>query len=181
MYSKIFLIISTLVVLAACSTTPKKTEWPVDMPPLSYFKDYYRKDPVHMAISTEKQYIKWIRNFYLGSFYYRKGWLDVTEEMLGTLPAPKDKEIADDLLFLIGKKASSEWAKDSRHRLINLRHVMIWGNAINESIVREKQIIALNKIHNDIDALLVKALKASDIKAERYFVVDEEEDDELFF
>lgn len=178
---KLLLMVVLALLITACATPIKKSEWPTGLPPYDFFQSYYRKDPAHMQVNPEQSYLKWIKNFYLGSIYYPKGWLDVTRDVLATLPDDKDKKIANEKLYLVGKGSSAEWAKDRNHRLINLHTVIVWGNAINESLVRKQQISTLDKILNDINALLAKEIESSVIKLERYFPkIDVAADEDLF-
>lgn len=162
----------SLVFLAACSTTQRnlsQPNWPEQLPPLSYFTDYYAQDPEHQEVLSESGYLNWIKRFYLGWELYRRGWLQATDELVATLDDPEDKRIARERAEEIGRLVSPEWAKARNYRVINTRHLTIWGNALNKSMVKQEQLIMLDKILSDVKILLDRKLQPKDIASNRYY------------
>jgi hypothetical protein len=66
--------------------------------------------------------------------------MQATEELVDSLPKTQDKQDAKRLMLDIGNLIGPESAKNKKYRLINTRHVGIWGDAINASIVQPQQI-----------------------------------------
>lgn len=160
------------LVVTACSTAPVDTNddnWPENIPPREYFTDYYENDHDNRKVISEKSYLRWIHRFYFGWQLHKQGWLQATDELVQTLNTEEERQKALETALLIGKRVSPEWAKDKRHRVINTRHLIIWGNALNESIIQKEQQKILDKILNDVNTLLEKKISPRDIAANRYY------------
>ena len=69
----------------------------------------------------------------------------------------------------IGRLVSPEWSKDNNYRVINTRHVSIWGNALNESIIKQEPFVVLDKVLADIKQLLSRTLTPEEIRYSRYY------------
>lgn len=105
-------------------------------------------------MSDDREYRKWLKTFYDGSFLV-KGWTARKEELLASMEGQDEAEkILDDLGKLIGE----EWAKDNRIRKIDTDDVKTWGEQLQAAKERpDKKIIAeLKKIKKDV----IKTLKA---------------------
>lgn len=158
--------------LFSCSTAYRSDSWPASLPPQAYFVDYYIQDKANQEVLDLGEYLTWVKRFYLGWELYNQGWLKVADKLPQTLKSEEDKINSRNKVLNIGKLVAPEWAKDPRHRVINTRHLGIWGNAINESIVRSEQIQLLEKILTDVNDLLNKKIKPSDITSDRYYPVE---------
>ncbi len=162
-------IVSLLGMLVACSSTPRHTVWPVELPPKQYFVTYYQQDPDFQKITKLDTYLLWIRRFYFGWDFYRRGWLQATDELTATLNTHEEKVKGKRLMLAIGAKISAEWAKDRTLRVINTRHMIIWGNALNNSMVKKQQFSVLSLVKNDVESLLKREIKPKEIITSRYY------------
>ena len=88
----------------------------------------------------------------------------------------EQKTIALDKLYLMGQLVSAEWAKESGYRVINTRHLSIWGNALKRSTEEGNQIAIIDILLNDVNNLLEGDLTPSEIKKKRYQKEDYEEE-----
>ncbi len=165
----VLLIILGISFLTACSIAPGKNEWPTNIPPRSYFVAYYAQDIPHQAILKKEEYLTWVHRFYFGWELYGRGWLQATEELVNSLKNPKEKQYAKRIMLKVGALVAPEWAKNKKFRVINTRHISIWGNSLHDAIARKEQLTTLDKIHADVDGLLEKRLSPSDIDYDRYF------------
>ena len=171
---KFFPIVFLLSCLAitGCSRTPIDTndeKWSQHIPPREYFTHHYENDLDNRAAMSEESYLRWIHRFYFGWQLHKQGWLQASDELVQTLKTGEERKKARETALLIGKRVSAEWAKHKRHRVINTRHLIIWGNALNESIVQKEQQKILDKILNDVNTLLKKKIRPQDIAANRYY------------
>lgn len=159
--------------LFSCSTLYKNSSWPSPLPPKYYFIDYYSYDKEHQKVLSLESYLVWIQRFYLGWKFYDRGWLKVTNEVSTTLKNKEDKKKSKEIMLKMGNRIAPEWAKNYQYRVINTRHLGIWGNAINQSIVNSEQLIILEKINRDVDALLDRTITPTDIADDRYYSVED--------
>jgi hypothetical protein len=105
-------------------------------------------------MSDDREYRKWLKTFYEGSFLV-KGWTARKKELLASMEGQGEAEkIMDELGKLIG----DEWAKDNRIRKIDTDDVKRWGEQLQEAKGEpDKKIIAeLKKIKKEV----TKTLKA---------------------
>jgi hypothetical protein len=165
-------LLVSIVFLSACSSfdaKQKQDNWPAGLPAKEHFIAYYYHDRKQQEASTLDGYLMWVKRFYLGWELYRKGWLQATHELVETIDIPDEKLRAREKAFAIGKLVSAEWAKDKGHRVINTRHLSIWGNALNESTLQEEQLRMLDKILDDASTLLERKMQPRDIVQTRYY------------
>ncbi|MFT6254650.1 MAG: hypothetical protein ACJATV_000900 [Granulosicoccus sp.] len=165
--------------ITACSNSPDKKNWNREIPPEKFFSAYYQEDIPHQAALSERDYLMWVNRFYFGWQLYRRGWMQATEELVASLPKAQDKQNAKRLMLQIGNLIGPEWAKNKKYRLINTRHLGIWGDAISASIVNHQQMAILNNIMNDAKALLKKDIPSQLIMADRYYPQEDFEYAEL--
>jgi len=111
----------------------------------------------------------WVNRFYYGWTLYRRGWVRATNELTASLSDPEDKQHALDMMFTIGKQVSAEWAKNKRHRVINTKHLSIWGNSLNQSVVKKEQLYILDRILEDVNLLLAQEIQPKDVDTHRYY------------
>jgi hypothetical protein len=165
--------LSAIFLFTACSSTQRSdsitTLWPTELPPKNYFLDYYQQDPTHQQVSTQENYLMWVKRFYFGWELYSRGWLQASEELAQTLTNENDRKQAKEKALLIGKLVGPEWAKDKNHRVINTRHLIIWGNALNESSLKQEQLMILEQILSDVNTLLERKMQPKDIASNRYY------------
>jgi len=154
--------------ITACSSVPNKKNGASKIPPEEFFITYYQQDIPHQAALSERDYLMWVNRFYFGWGLYRRGWMQATEELVDSLPNAYDKQRARQLMLDIGNLIGPEWAKNRKYRLINTRHLGIWGDAINAAIVRRQQMATLRTIMNDATALLKKTIPDQLIVTDRY-------------
>ena len=168
------LLLSLLYLLSACSTTSHHSDpyiWPDNIPPRQYFVDYYHNSSV-VEIQSESDYLLWVRRFYFGWELYKKGWLKATKELVKTLKTTDGQIVAREKALAIGRLVSAEWAQNAKYRVINTRHLNIWGNALNESITNKEQLLMLDRILEDVKALLGGVVQPKDIAYTRYYEID---------
>jgi hypothetical protein len=160
-----------LILLSAC--THLKDQWPDQVPSRSQFIKSYNSDQPNKSVQTEQEYLLWVQRFYLGWEIYRRGWLQVTDELVAEVKDPTEKRIARKKMKNLGLKISREWAKKSKHRRIYTRHVAIWGNALLESLDKGESITLIDKVTSDVNALLAHKLEPKMITENRYYPQDE--------
>ncbi len=115
----------------------------------------------------------WVQRFYLGWEIYKRGWLKMTDELLAEINDPKQAKIIEKKLNTLGFNISREWAKKSKQRRIYTRHVAIWGNALLESLDKGESLLLIDKVSDDVDALLAHKLEPKMITENRYYQQDE--------
>jgi hypothetical protein len=155
--------------ISACATAPNHQHWPKDIPPKKLFTDHYQQDIPHQNVLSEQEYLTWVHRFYYGWELYKRGWMLATQELEDSLENPQEKQKARNTMRQIGELIAPEWAKNKRHRIINTRHLNIWGNTINESIVQKEQLKILSKILTDVKALRQKQIMPDSILTNRYY------------
>lgn len=163
-----FLLLSFIVLLSACVTAPEAEQWPQDMPPRSYFVDYYAQDKAHQQVLSERGYLTWIYRFYKGWELYSRGWLQATDELADSLTTPEDKAHGRELMEEIGLLISPDWAKSDPYRSITVRHVALWGNVILQAMVEDQQFPMLYHIRDDAKQMLAGNLDPKAVKKSRY-------------
>ena len=174
-------LLTLSLLVSGCSTYYKVKSWPEEIPSRSYFTDYYAQDTENQRLISEKEYLVWIHRFYYGWELYRRGWLRATDELVSTIDEPHEKVQARETSTTIGQLVAPEWAKNPNYRVINTRHLIIWGNALNESMIRDEQILILNQILSDVKALLDGDIKPKELASNRYYEPEEFGQDEFEF
>lgn len=157
------------LLIASCSSAPSKEKWPNNIPPRALFTEYYAQDIPHQKSLSEKGYLTWIHRFYFGWELYRRGWIQATNEFTDSITPDESKPQAKELMLETGRRIAPEWAKNKKHSVIKTRHLNIWGNSINSSIVNKTQMSTLTKIFHDVNALLERRMQPSEITADRYY------------
>lgn len=170
-----------IILISGCASLQIEDNWPNDIPPLSYFENYYAQDKAHQKVCTKAQYLTWIKRFYYGSFIYSRGWKQATDETLASLPPEENKEQIAYQMSVIGDLIAPEWAKNPSYRVIHTRHIVIWGDALTRSAENNQQRAIINQVHIDVIDLLAGRLQDEDIRKERYGVADDVQDDESLF
>lgn len=165
----------SLFALTGCvSHAPKEAQWPTDMPSRDTFVALYDADLDNKPGQDVDEYLLWVTRFYKGWELYRNGWSKVT---VNSLDGVTDAQLAAEIktkMDLIGIRIAGEWAKNKSDRRIYTRHVIIWGNALVESIKRGEELKLINRVLNDVNNLMANEIGIDDIKAERYYAKDDD-------
>ncbi len=175
MKSKLFLSVGLvcLLLLSSCATRSQKVaSWPSDMPSREFFVAHYESDLDNKSGQDVEEYLLWVLRFYKGWELYSNGWTKVTEDSLHGVTDPALAQEIRTKMNLIGEGIACEWAKNKKDRRILTRHVVVWGNALIESIKRDQELTLINRVLADVNGLLVKQVALDDVKAERYFPRD---------
>lgn len=172
------LIVLLVMLLSACvSQAPKEEHWPGDMPSRAFFVAAYEADTLNKKGQDVEEYLLWVIRFYEGWELYRNGWIQVTSD---SLIGVKDPELAREIhrkMNLIGSGIAAEWAKNKSDRRVLTRHVVVWGNALIESIKRgeKEEMKLINRVLSDLNGLLEKNIDLDDVKADRYYPRDKDD------
>jgi hypothetical protein len=150
----------------------QEEHWPKDMPPRAYFIASYEADDENKKSEDLDEYLLWVVRFYQGWELYRNGWTQVTADSLIGVNDPALAHEIKTKMDLIGKAIGSEWPKNKKDRRILTRHIVVWGNALVESIKRGQELALINRVLADTDGLVQHRIDLEDIKAERYFPRD---------
>jgi hypothetical protein len=156
------------LLLTACALRPPALVWPEGIPPQSVFRAEWRQTPANQSLQSEDNYLLWVTRFYEG-FSGVPGWLDMTEQVLERLPASEHEWVAARLLEL-GGRIGREWAKDNAVRVLNTRSAAVWRDALLEALARDELEAYLDRLSQDVDALLAGELTNDLIRFERYYV-----------
>jgi hypothetical protein len=164
------------LLLNGCSTASKQlASWPSDMPSREFFVAHYESDRDNKMEQDVDDYLLWVLRFYKGWELYSNGWSKVTEDSLHGVSDPLVAQEIRAKMNLIGEGIACEWAKGKKDRRILTRHVVVWGNALIESIKRDQELALINRVLADVNALLVQQVAMDDVKAERYFPRDSDD------
>ncbi len=160
-----------LLVLTACQSYQFEDAWPSDLPERQLFINaYLEKRGFETATDKELAYhLGWIKKFYQGTTLYPVGWLSASQRYIDSITSAKEKRATAERLELLGVKISNEWAQDNSTRLINNSNIATWASAMRTAADRSEQQRFLEKVEDDVMALLDNQIKAKDIKYERYF------------
>ncbi|RYY73391.1 MAG: hypothetical protein EOO52_18500 [Gammaproteobacteria bacterium] len=168
-------IVPLFLLLTACATRPPlEANWPTDIPPREFFIAHYESDLENKTSQDVDEYLLWVIRFYNGWELYRNGWTKVTEDSLHGVNDPSLRQEIRTKMGLIGEGIACEWAKGKKDRRILTRHVVVWGNALIESIKRDQELALINRVLADVNGLLLNQVALDEVKAERYFPRDDD-------
>lgn len=167
----ISIVILLLSLVSGC--THLRDQWPDQVPSRTLFVNTYNDDTDNKDIQTQEEYLLWIQRFYLGWEIYRRGWLQMTDELVAEVDDPKQQKIIEKKMHNLGLKISREWAKKTKQRRIYTRHVAIWGNALLESLDKGESMLLIDKVNEDVNALLAHKIEPKMITENRYYAQDE--------
>ena len=175
--SSIASVILILLVLSGCQTIDTTSNWPSNLPDRQLFVDEYNKsfNAGENFIELEP-HLSWIKRFYQGTVLYPQGWLKVSDTVLDSLTSVQDKNNVAPRLNDLGFKISNEWAKDNAVRKITSSNIIVWGGGLRTAAKEGSQLDFLNKVEQDVDAMLRGELKAEDIQRTRYFPPEDFDD-----
>lgn len=180
MFYKLAFAIAIIFTLSSCATLQTEENWPKDIPPLSYFENYYEQDKAHQEVAPLSRYLLWVKRFYYGSFIYSRGWKQATQETVATIEGEQQKQLVEYQMSVIGDLIAPEWAKDSDYRAINTRHILVWGEALRLSVANNQQRAVIDKVHIDVIDLLAGRIQPEVIEKTRYGVAVVITDEDLF-
>ena len=172
------IVLFTLFLLSGCANHLAKQEyWPADIPPRDFFVAAFDADLDNKKGQDLDEYLLWVVRFYKGWELYRNGWTQVTEDSLHGVTDPERASEIKIKMELIGSGIACEWAKNKNDRRVLTRHVVVWGNALIESIKRDQleEVRLINRVLADLYGLLDKTIDLEEIKAERYYPKDKDD------
>lgn len=172
------LVIFSLLFLTACANhVPKEEDWPSDMPSRAFFVAAYNADADNKKGQDLDEYLLWVLRFYKGWELYRNGWTQVTSDSLIGVKNPQNAQEIKTKMDLVGSGIASEWAKNKSNRRVLTRHVVVWGNALIESIKRgeTEEVKLINRVLTDLNGLLDKDLDLDAVNADRYYPKDKDD------
>jgi len=168
--SKHLILIGFVLLLGACASVPKEeTFWSSSWPPESLFEAAYEAELDNQAMQSSDNYMRWIRRFYQGWTFYSEGWDWLTDAVLMGIDDEAQRQQITEQMYSMGMRISREWAKSSNHRVINTRHLLVWGEALKLSAARDQELWLAARVSADIDDLLALELIPSMIKSSRYY------------
>ena len=170
-----FLIVVALSAgLSGCASLIPTHPWPADLPEKSYFIQAYQ---AHLGGDTNRTQIEnhlvWIKRFYHGTLIFPTGWNDMTRQLVDSVESAEDKQLITQRLFNLGKIISVEWAKPNNVRKINSSNMGVWGNSLRIAAERSDQFAFIDRVEQDVNALLLENLKSTEINNQRYYPSDE--------
>ena len=167
---KCLILIGFVLLLGACVSVPEKeASWSSAWPPESLFVAAYEAELDNQAVQSADNYMRWIRRFYQGWTFYSEGWDWLTDRVLVGIDDDAQRQQITQHMYSMGMRISREWAKSSDHRVINTRHLLVWGEALKLSAARDQELWLAVKVSADIDRLLAFELDPSMIKSSRYY------------
>ena len=159
-------VLLALLVASGCAVAP--VQWPAELPPVDYFRDYWQADEQNRQLQDEDDYLLWVQRFYLG-YNMVPGWLAMTDQVRERLP-PSEHAAVTARLNGLGRRIGAEWAKDNAVRKLNTGTAATWRDALLESLSRDDLYAYLDRLDQDVDALLSGTLSREDIRFERYYI-----------
>ena len=164
-------------VTTGCATTSTLNNWPKNVPDRSIFVDTFNQQKsLGTNSSALEQHLVWIKRFYLGSVLYPLGWNRMTQILIVSVKNEVDKTKLESRMYRLGLNICIEWAQDNRFRNIDSATIAVWGNALRTAAEQNEQLVFVDKIEADVDALLVNQLAAKDVVRERYYPVEDFDD-----
>jgi hypothetical protein len=173
---RIILVLLFSALSACASNPPQKAQWPTDIPSHDYFVSAYESDRDNIKNQDLDSYMLWVLRFYKGWELYHNGWTQVTEDSLIGVTDPLKAQEIKTKMDKIGVGIASEWAKSKSDRRIYTRHVVVWGNALVESIKRGEELTLINRVLSDVNGLVAKEISVDEINAERYYAKEKGDD-----
>ena len=164
-------IVLLLLMIAGCNTISTDRKWPADLPKRSIFVDEYLGSRQLKTADARliEMHLSWIVRFYQGTILYPNGWNRVSERFLASIERKKDRKKMAKRIRALGILIANEWAKDNNVRQINNSNVAVWGSALQTSASRNDQSAYIDQIERDVEAIIARRLKSSEIRYERYY------------
>jgi len=175
---KCLILIGFVLLLGACVSVPEKeASWSSAWPPESLFEAAYEAELDNQAVQSAENYMRWIRRFYQGWTFYPEGWDWLTERVLMGIEDDAQRQQITEQMYSLGMRISREWAKSSAYRVINTRHLLVWGESLKLSAARDQELWLAAKVSADIDGLLASVIEPSMIQSSRYYADSAPTDD----
>ena len=176
---KLTIIMAFAVLTSACVSFNNNINesWPDEIPEQSYFISYYKADANEQRSASLKRYLSWVKKYYLGSTFYKNGWLKVTKTAVTSLDSDLDKQDMQEKMINLGRLISPEWSKTTKTRVIFTGHMSVWGSGLLTAIEKNESIAYIDKLTSDVQALLNREISPKDITSARYYPTDFDEDD----
>jgi hypothetical protein len=165
---RIPILLVLMALLAACVARAPTPPWPDGAASPAVFRTEWRRSADNQRLQAEEEYLLWVTRFYTGNGPV-PGWLDMTTRVLERVPSEVRADIAASL-FELGARIGGEWAKDNSVRRLNTRSAGVWRDALLEALARDELDAYLERLSNDVDALLSGALANDAIRFERYYL-----------
>jgi hypothetical protein len=147
-------------------------DWPDELPPAAFFVAAFETDAALQDYQALEDYLYWIEKFYEGTALYPRGWNDITADILAQSADPAYAAQLRRELRLLGRDIAAEWAKDNDVRLVDNRHLAVWGMAAERAVGEGNVDETLLLIHDDLEKLLSMELSPDAITADRYHEPD---------
>ena len=165
------------LLLSACAGPWSKNaqHWPDQLPPRSHYVNAYESDTRIHPLQTREHYLRWIVNFYQGTLWYRNGWNELVPDLLAEAETEQQARDWERKLHKLGRDISTEWAKNKNYRRIHNCQLSVWGNAASKAIAEEEVEATIERIEQDVEALIAGELAPEAISAERYFPEDQDD------
>jgi hypothetical protein len=145
------------------------------VPPRADFEAVYNADIDNQQEQTLNEYLMWVDRYYNGWELYRRGWLDVSADLVSQVDDPAVVAEIERKMYLVGRAIAGEWAKKINSRKIYTRHVAVWGNALVESMNRGEELKLISIVQRDVYSLLASQLPINAITADRYYAQNEDD------
>lgn len=174
-YARLCFLAGFCWLLTSCAAwRPEVSEaaWPDSIPPRAEFAALYEEDDANRAVQSEREYLLWIKRFYVGWRLYGQGWNDLVPDVMAHVADPLARLELTRELNDTGKIIAGEWAKDVDSRRIETRHLAIWGEAMREAVVRGDPEDMVRRIIADVNDLMDQTLSRDAIDDDRYYAVD---------
>lgn len=166
----LLLVLLTVTLLTGCAGFVPELRWPDELPARSYFVRQWQEDSANQQYQDREEYLLWVTRFYQG-YNMVPGWLEMKEQVSGRIPAARQDAVREQLMTL-GARIGSEWAKNNKVRVINTRCVAVWRDALIESLAQDDLFNYLDRVEEDVEALLAGRLDAEQVRFERYYEDD---------
>jgi hypothetical protein len=169
-------ILAILIItgLPACGTLMAKDPvWSDDLPRYAYFFNEYQRDSINTNVQTLEQYLAWVQRFYSGWELYPSGWNSIKGDLLLRIKDPALAGEVNNKMDDLGLSISREWAKNNDTRVINTRHVSIWGNALLKSLQQGETLEVIARITADVQDLIGKKITADAITENRFYAEED--------
>ncbi len=165
---RVLLSLFLLVLISACAVRAPVDTWPADIPARNYFQKQWRADAANKSVQDREDYLLWVVRFYQG-YQLAPGWLDMMEQVNVRVPAEERVQVRA-ALFELGSIIGGEWAKDNGVRKVSTRSAAVWRDALLESLSQDDLHPYLDKLQQDVEALMSGSLGNDEIVFERYYV-----------
>lgn len=175
--SRLGSIVIFLTLLSACQTLDSKHTWPSDIPDRQLFVSAYEQQTGLPGNGPAlEKHLVWVKRFYKGSVIYPIGWNKMTEMLLQSLKEGTDFPDAEQRLEVLGKRICIEWAQENHIAKIRSANIAVWGTALRKAVKNKQQKLLIEKVEDDVEALISGQLNTKEISLERYYETEDYDD-----